>query len=315
VPACEFGCLLGALFGFVLSRGTQKEAVKRQIASLPQKRQEQVPGPRDLALAQPCPRAQNAPTRPPLLAPPQVHALLGGLTTRRAGLLLFASMRMTPLLTFGWVNGIAGALTDVPVALFALASMMGTPPRPEKRAPRLAGPVMARGPCRPCDARSPAPPEPAGRSMPVSSRRHLRPRFPFCAAAGVQMDICTRIYVGNTLRLATDAAEGSGGGNATADGGGNHTGAGAGAGVEDPARIPLLIVQICMLLIVLIVPTVVGNRILKRMLAERAQAEAQAAAPASVDMTPTRASGPVAVATPPSSAAPAPASGTSDPRV
>ena len=86
VPACEFGCLLGALFGFVLSRGTQKEAVKRQIASLPQKRQEQVPGPRDLALAQPCPRAQNAPTRPPLPAPPQVHALLGGLTTRRAGL-------------------------------------------------------------------------------------------------------------------------------------------------------------------------------------------------------------------------------------
>ena len=50
-----------------------------------------------------------------------MHALLGGLTTRRAGLLLFASMRMTPLLTFGWVNGIAGALTDVPVALFALA--------------------------------------------------------------------------------------------------------------------------------------------------------------------------------------------------
>lgn len=155
VPACEVGCLAGAMLGFALSRRTLKASVRRQIASLPSKRRE------------------------------QVRALLGGLTRPRAGLLLFAALRMTPLLAFGWVNGIAGALTELPAPLFALSTLLG-----------------------------------------------------------VQMDICTRIYLGNALRHAVIAH----GNFSVAQAEETEREPAAMAEEEDPLRWPLLAVQARMLL-------------------------------------------------------------------
>jgi len=164
MPACEVGTVSGALFGFYVSRFTMKTAVKRQVGALSHQR-----------------RAQ-------------VHALLAGLTTRETGFVLFASMRMTPILAYGWVNGIAGALTDMPVGLYFTSTLVGT-----------------------------------------------------------QMDIVSRIYLGTAIRTLTDTSSS------------NVTLANA-VLPDDPSAIPMLVVQIVAMLLVIIVPSVIGNRILRRLL-------------------------------------------------
>ena len=91
----EGGAFLGAMAGFAFSRWGCRGWVQRQIGRLSPKRRR------------------------------QAKVLTTGVLRGRAGVLFLASLRVTPVFAFGWINGIAGAATDMSIYLYALSTVLG----------------------------------------------------------------------------------------------------------------------------------------------------------------------------------------------
>jgi uncharacterized membrane protein YdjX (TVP38/TMEM64 family) len=92
----EIGTILGALLGFLTSRYCLKQWSERKIDSFPESR-------RNIITA-----AQKA------------------ISKGTGSCLFFTLLRTTPALTFGWVNCLCGALTNMSIYLFVSVTVIGT---------------------------------------------------------------------------------------------------------------------------------------------------------------------------------------------
>ena len=95
LPTMEAGAIVGAVLGFLSTHWCLRGWVVRKVAELPEKQRELIEA------------AEQGASRGP------------------RAVLFFASVRLTPLLTFGWANAFAGALTDMGWGVFMSMTVIG----------------------------------------------------------------------------------------------------------------------------------------------------------------------------------------------
>ncbi len=95
LPTMEAGAILGAVLGFLSTRRCLRGWVVRKVAEFPEEQRE------------------------------LIEAAQQGASRGLRAVVFFASVRLTPLLTFGWANAFAGALTDMGWGVFMSMTVIG----------------------------------------------------------------------------------------------------------------------------------------------------------------------------------------------